>query len=115
MPFDPDDFRLTAYALGELDAADREAIESILHDDPDCRAFVAGIEETARLLSEELRHETTATFGLGPVRREAIEDRLATPATLSITPSRPSRLLGRVLLALAASVIGFVVGIFFQK
>ncbi len=59
MPFDPDDPRLTAYALGELDLADRDAVEAILRDDPDARGFVLGVEETARLLADELRHEAT--------------------------------------------------------
>ena len=41
MPLDPDDPRLTAFALGELDPADRAEVQALLLDDPDARAFVA--------------------------------------------------------------------------
>jgi Ca-activated chloride channel family protein len=107
MPFDPDDPRLTAYALGELDAADRLAIEAILRDDPDARGFVLGVEETARLLAEELRHEATAVDGLDPARREAIERQLSAPATLAIAaPPAKARFRAWMPLAAAAGIIG---------
>ena len=37
MNFDIDDPRLTAYALGELDEAEKQAIETLLADQPDLR------------------------------------------------------------------------------
>ncbi len=113
MPFDLDDPRLTAFALGELDPAERAAIEAILRDDPDCRAFIHGIEDTARLLSNELRHESTATNGLAPSHMETIEAQLAVP-TLSMPdiPAKPSRRGLRVIeIAIAASMIGVVIGL----
>ena len=57
MPFDPDDPRLTAYALGELDAADRAEVEALLADSPEARRFVEEIRATARLLTEQLHQE----------------------------------------------------------
>ena len=53
----PDDPRLTAYALGQLDAADRPEIEALLARDPEARAFLEEVRETARLLTESLRDE----------------------------------------------------------
>jgi Ca-activated chloride channel family protein len=114
MPFDPDDPRLTAFALGELDAADRETIEAILRDDPDGRAFVLGIEATARLLSEELRHETDAANGLDPSRRETIEERLVTTIlpmpVASPEPKRSHLGLKFLMFGVAASLVGVAVG-----
>src|SRR4051812_22100310 len=74
MPFDPDDPRLTAYALGELDDADRAEVESALADDPSGRLAVEEIRATAQLLAEGLRREPSP--GLAPEQREAIEWRL---------------------------------------
>ncbi len=115
MPFDPDDPRLTAFALGELDLDDRAAIEAILRDDPDARDFVQGVEETARLLADEFRHESMSTPGLDPGRRVAIEERLASapsPATIPIT-SAPARTRLRLLLPLAAvaGILGLAVAV----
>ena len=112
MSFDPDDYRLTAYALGELDPADRDAIEAILHHDPDCLAYVQGIEATARLLTEELRCETSVITGLDPSRREMIEERLAKPvlALADRPPQRAPIWLQVFALAMAASILGIAVG-----
>ena len=38
-----DDPRLTAYALGELDASERSAIEVLLSESPESRQFVEDI------------------------------------------------------------------------
>ena len=43
-----DDPRLTAYALGELDDAERSAIEVLLAESPESRQFVEDIRATAR-------------------------------------------------------------------
>jgi len=48
---DPDDPKLTAYALGELDASERAAIEAALEAHPEWRALVDEIQQTAALLS----------------------------------------------------------------
>jgi Ca-activated chloride channel family protein len=56
--FSPDDPKLTAYALGEIeDAAERAAIEAALRDDPAARAIVDEIRATAAQLEAALAAE----------------------------------------------------------
>lgn len=55
--FSSDDPRLTAYALGELDGADREAVEAALRDDPALRAAVEEIRATVAQLEGALAGE----------------------------------------------------------
>ena len=74
MPFDPDDPRLTAYALGELDDAERAEVESLLAESDEARRFVEETRATARLLTERLGREPRP--GLAPEQRQSIEKRL---------------------------------------
>ena len=71
MPFDPNDPRLTAYALGEIDPAEIPAIEAQLAACPESRRAVAEVCATAQLLSAELGREPAP--GLDPAHRAAIE------------------------------------------
>lgn len=57
MKITPDDPRLTAYALGELDEAGCKAIEAELKNSPECRCAVEEIREAAALLTTELATE----------------------------------------------------------
>jgi len=57
MKLSPDDPKLTAYALGELDAAERAAIEAVLADSPEARAVVEEIRAAAERLTSELAAE----------------------------------------------------------
>ena len=59
MPSDqmPDDARLTAYALGELDPADAAAVEQQLATDPAARATVEQVRATAGVLEDALAAE----------------------------------------------------------
>ncbi len=57
MPILPDDPRLTAYALGELDVHEREQIEAELSDSPEGQRAVNEIRATAALLRRELAQE----------------------------------------------------------
>src|SRR5262245_50848902 len=68
MAFPPieDDPRLTAYALGELDDAERPEVEDRLSLDPEARRFVEDIRRTAELLTAELRKESESNPGLVP-------------------------------------------------
>ncbi|MGE5192657.1 MAG: hypothetical protein ACM3U2_09155, partial [Deltaproteobacteria bacterium] len=52
-----DDPRLTAYALGELDPTEREAVERLLADSPAAQAAVREICDLAGLLTTELKQE----------------------------------------------------------
>jgi len=101
VPFDPDDPRLTAYALGELDPAEVAAVEAQLADCPESRRAVAEICATAQLLTGELAREPAP--GLASAQREAIESRLS-PA---IHAPRPRRVRWGVW-AVAASVLAIL-------
>ncbi len=110
MPIAPDDPRLTALALGELDDRERPEVEALIADDPEALALVSDIRATARLLTECLRAE--ATPGLAPEHRLAIETCLQAPAELAAAPSiRPRRrwagyAVAAAILGLAATLIG---------
>ena len=55
--FDPNDDRLTAYALGELDASQREDLEQLLLASPELRQELAGLQGLAISLRAELSVE----------------------------------------------------------
>jgi len=55
--FDLDDPRLSAYALGELEGAERAEVEALLERDPAARAFVAELAATADSLRAEFAAE----------------------------------------------------------
>jgi anti-sigma factor RsiW len=50
--FNPDDPRLTAFVLGELDAADHAAVEQLLEASPEAQAFVDDLQDTIGLLRD---------------------------------------------------------------
>ena len=52
MTFDPNDTRLTAYALGELEGAERDEIETQLAGCAESRKYVEEVREMARLLPD---------------------------------------------------------------
>ncbi|MEQ2010039.1 MAG: zf-HC2 domain-containing protein, partial [Limisphaerales bacterium] len=54
MNLTPDDPKLTAYALGELDATERAAVEAALAHSPECRRAVEEIRALAGELTTEL-------------------------------------------------------------
>ncbi|MBI3818163.1 MAG: von Willebrand factor type A domain-containing protein [Planctomycetes bacterium] len=58
MTLNPDDPRLTAYALGELEPAEAAAVEAELAASEDARRVVAEIRATAEALSELYANET---------------------------------------------------------
>lgn len=108
-PLDPDDPRLTAYALGELDPAATAAVDALIAADPEARRAVAEIRAAGRLLADRLALEPTPDLTDG--HRRAIEAGLpATPAAVSIPTRRPPlRRLGPWLaLAAAACVFGLM-------
>jgi len=57
MKITPDDPRLTAYALDELDRAGREAVETELESSDECRREVEEISRAAAFISTELATE----------------------------------------------------------
>ena len=56
----PDDPKLTAYALNELDPAERAEVEQLLRENPDALAEVEETERLATLLRSELHAEPAA-------------------------------------------------------
>jgi Ca-activated chloride channel family protein len=69
--FQPDDPRLTAYALGELDPIERAQVEALLAESAEARTELEGIRETIALLSRELTFEPA--FTLTASQRESVE------------------------------------------
>ena len=89
MPIDPEDPRLTAYALGELEDSERAEIEQLLSQSHDGRRLVDEVRETAQLVAQTLAEEPAP--GLHPAHWKAIEGEIAEPSTLAFaaTPARP--------------------------
>ncbi len=108
MPTFPDDPRLTAFALGEVDPAEAVEIERLLAADPEARALVADIRATARLLSDHLHAEPAP--GLAASHRRAIETHLK---GASARPSRRRRRLFE--LAIAAGLLGLAATLLFSS
>ena len=113
MPFDSNDPRLTAFALGELDnETERLAVAAEIETDPDALAFVEGIKETASWLSAELGKEPK--LDLDPGQRSAIERQLVVETatvvlplkTTSASPTQPGRSFPWGRYAFAASLLG---------
>ena len=109
MPFDPDDPRLTAYALGELDDAEQVEFESFLAESDEARRF---IEETRAppgswpIASAAKRAPDWPPSSISPSRR-GLHAAAQSPLRLQL-PRRPLTF-GRVVqLAVAAGIIGFV-------
>ncbi len=92
LSLDPSDPRLTAYALGELDPAERAAVGAALEVSPECRQIVDEIEATAALLKHELAREIAAA----PLQ--------ALPAGTPIAPIKKNRLVSPWLLYLGGSI-----------
>lgn len=75
MKIDPNDPRLTAYALGELTEAERVAFEQELTGDADARAEAGRIRNAAGILTETLDAE--ACPRLSVAQRQAVHERIA--------------------------------------
>ncbi len=95
-----DDPRLTAYALGELPAAERAVIESELANNPELRAEVELIRALSGNLSAEFSKELGSTPTLTRPQRAAIV-RAATP--------RAWRVIGWSVITAAAASIALMV------
>jgi Ca-activated chloride channel family protein len=108
MIFDPDDPRLTAYVLDELDHEERAAVESMLAESPKCRLAIEEIRLAAAWLSQQLHeeqeaHAKTAGANLFPVA--------TVPASLAIERKSWWLRNGRTLGALAAILLVGMTGL----
>lgn len=81
MRSESDEMKLTAYALGELGGAERDAVEARLNASPDDRRFVDDVRQAARVVSDELARETPSS--LDAIHYAAIEMRLREPYRMS--------------------------------
>src|SRR5262249_32834137 len=119
MTFDPNDTRLTAYALGELDDAGRAAVEAQLAGCAESRTYVEEVRALARLLTESFQTEQQSGPALTPAQRQATEADLAPltnpqrqpvvgkvePAVAAAPPGPKTRWAALGYLALAASLL----------
>jgi anti-sigma factor RsiW len=63
MKIDPDDPKLTAYALGELAGEERAVVERALAESPEARAIVGETQQLAGLLRRDYAHELQRPAG----------------------------------------------------
>ena len=96
----PDDPRLTAYALGELDADGRAEIEELLREEPVIAAEVVATRQFAKILRVRLKSERAESLHSGQ-RAEVLA--CAARAMPRRTHSFPRQITGW--LALAAGVV----------
>ena len=61
------DIRLTAYAVGEMDAQEKQQFERLLADSPEAQAEVQAIRELSENLSTEFERELSAVEGQQPL------------------------------------------------
>ena len=99
MKIDPNDPKLTAYALGELDEAERAAVEHEFIRSDAARQALEEIQATAGLLKEEFNNEPG--FELSQSQSALIEHRLDSRTTRNPSTSR-SLYAGGALLAAAS-------------
>ena len=97
MTIKPDDPRLTAYALGELEPGESAELEALLKENPAAESEISAIRETAALLESELA--ATPALELSEEQRSRVITGGDEPRQKIITPgpdafSRTSRWLG---------------------
>ena len=111
--FNPEDPRLTAFVLGEIDDSDRAEIEQLLETSPEAQAAVKEIEETIGVLKEGLASEPAPE--LTAEQRAAVEEQLVSPnASLGAEFGPPQRsssgmLVGGLLSLVALGVMAALV------
>ena len=79
--FQPDDPRLTAYALGELGHSERTQVDVLLAESAEARMALEEIRETIALLRSELAFQSTLT--LTSSQREIVEQAAVVPITFA--------------------------------
>jgi Ca-activated chloride channel homolog len=90
--FNPDDPRLTAFVLGEIDDNDRAEIEQLLETSPEAQAVVKEIEETIGVLREGLATEPVPELTAdqrAAVEKQLTDSNMATASVPADTKGRP--------------------------
>ncbi len=85
MNIDPNDPRLTAFVLGELDPTERATVEALLIESADSRHAVEEIRLTAQWLSEQLHEESRAHAPTAGLNNRVVPHGILTPTP----PPRP--------------------------
>src|SRR5438445_4420146 len=118
-----DDPRLTAYALDELDGAERETIEAELENYDECQREVEEITRTAALLSAELAAEPLPqlTYGQqmaieaklqpGASKSESVSPRAALQTQFPVSPLKRLRSRAAIFAAAATVATGICLGV----
>lgn len=89
MNLNPDSPEITAYALGELPAAEMERVAALVAADPALQAEVEAIRACAQSLEAELAAEPAAA--LSEVQRSRIEDAAVRGVEESLAEAKPDR------------------------
>src|SRR5688572_1633996 len=105
MTLDPNDPRLTAYALGEVDETERAAIERELLHSEASRQTVEEIRQTAGLLKDELG--TEPRLQLSKAQRSSIELKLQPTKSRGLFGHSRNLYVGGALLAAASLFLVF--------
>ena len=78
MKITPDDPKLTAYALGELNETDHAAVKAEVEKSPGCQRAVEEIQRAAAMLAEEFSAEELPDLTFAQQRK--IENQIRQPA-----------------------------------
>jgi Ca-activated chloride channel family protein len=105
MKLNPDDPRLTAYALGELSGSEKQIVEAALQASPECRQVVEEIQQTAKALSDQLAAEPN--LNLRQQQRQQIDEKLQPDNVVPLFRRRTVLTLG--ISALAACLVGVLI------
>jgi len=111
MIFDTNDPRLTAYALGESDPAERSEIEQLLADCEEARNHVAEIRQTAQWLAAELQKEPVTGATLALANHRLIDQALKSAVPIVNSRPwwrRPSRLMAMAATLLLGGTVGLI-------
>jgi Ca-activated chloride channel family protein len=111
MIFDPDDPRLTAYALGELSDAEAREFDHLIDHDTEAKKTVDEIRQTARWLSLELKREQESIPAPGLDNHRLIEQTLNKAPVTACKRPWVLRHYGRLSIA-ATLLIAATVGVF---
>ena len=80
MNIDPNDPRLTAFVLGELDSTERADVEAIVIESADCRQAIEEIRLVSQWLSEQLHEESALHMAAPEVNHRPVALSLLKPA-----------------------------------
>jgi len=110
MTIDPDDPRMTAFVLGELDPTERAVVEAMLVESPESLQAVEEIRLTAQWLTRQLHEESQTHAPSAGLNHQLIAQSLAQPPLTSPSWWRRNRpkLFGLAALLMLGATVSFV-------